>query len=126
MTTTQFVTYLQEVLVDGSQAIYVEIKQNNVCFFRSKNVGNSKNKEKMKSIQTCSKVVINLFIALFSAAKINIFKPVPMDCIISNDIVLPISVDYSTLLGWKPINHKERLVFLGLKINMGLIIKRSM
>ena len=62
MVTTQFVTYLQEVLVDGSQAIYVEIKQNNVCFFRSKNVGNSKNKEKMKPIQTCSKVVINLFI----------------------------------------------------------------
>ena len=29
-------------------------------------------------------------------------------------------------VGWKPINHKERLVFLGLKISMGLIIKKSM
>ena len=28
-------------------------------------------------------------------------------------------------VGWKPINHKERLVFLGLKISMGLIIKKS-
>ena len=35
-------------------------------------------------------------------------------------------VTLEVALGWKPINHKELLVFLGLAINMDLIIKRSM
>ena len=66
MATKLFMTYLQEVFVDGSQEIphNVEKNQNNVCFFSSKNVGNNKNKVKMKSVQKCNKVVTNLFIVL--------------------------------------------------------------
>ena len=32
-------------------------------FFSSKNVGNNKNKAKMKLVQTCTKVMTNCFIA---------------------------------------------------------------
>ena len=39
-----FETYLQEVSVDGSQTISVEIKQNNVGFFSSKNIVNYEKK----------------------------------------------------------------------------------
>ena len=92
--TTLFETYLQEVLVNGSQVVTVEIKQKNVDFFSSKNVRNNKSKTKMKSVETCSKVVTYLFVALqqrladllqheisipqlsiFSEAEINICRP---------------------------------------------------
>ena len=105
MATTLFETYLQEILVNRPQVVYVEIKQNNVDFFSSKNVRNNKTKTKMKSVQTCSKVVINLFIALqqrgadllkheicipqlsiFSAAELNISKSKSANIICTNEL----------------------------------------
>ena len=118
-----FEDYLQDVFIDGSQAIYVEIKENDVTFFNTKNVSKNKNKEKIKSAQTCNKIVTNLFIAsqqrdadldelfkheislpppaLYSAAEINICKTKSqlMDCMInSDDIVFPTTVDCSAIL----------------------------
>ena len=62
MSTTLFQNNLKEAFVDGLQVICVN-KPKYCGFFRGKNVRNNKNKAKMRSVQTCSKVGINLFIA---------------------------------------------------------------
>ena len=61
--TTQYEKYLQDVFVDASRAIYVEIKQNNIKLFPGKNIRKDKTKVKLQSVQTCNKLVTNLFIA---------------------------------------------------------------
>ena len=61
--TTQYEKYLQDVFADASRAIYVEIKQNNIKLFPGKNIRKDKSKVKLQSVQTCNKLVTNLFIA---------------------------------------------------------------
>ena len=123
MATTLYEKYLQNVFVDASQAIYVAIKQNNIKLFDGKNFVKDKTKAKLRSAQTCSKLVTNLFIAsqqrdadldnllqyeisfpppsLFSAVEINISKSRSrlVDCLVKKDIVsLPTNVDCSAIV----------------------------
>ena len=63
ITTTQYEKYLRDVFGDASRAIYVEIKHSNIKLFPGKNIRKDKTKVKLQSVQTCNKLVTNLFIA---------------------------------------------------------------
>ena len=118
-----FEEYLQEVFVDSTQAIYVEIKQNKVHIFGAKNVSTKdNNKSKLQSAKTCNKIVTNLFIAsqqrdadldelfcyeislpppaFLSASEINISKTKSalVGCLLNESITLPLDVDCTAIL----------------------------
>ena len=117
-----FEDYLEDVFYNSSQAIYVEIKQNNVDVFGAKNVKKDKTKTKLHTAKTCNKVVTNLFIAtqqrdadmdklfqyeislpptaFLSGAEVNMCKSKStfMGCLVDESVVLPIQVKCSAVL----------------------------
>ena len=105
---------------DSSVAIYVEIKQNNIDIFGTRNVKKTKT-DKTKS-KASSKIVTNLFIAtqqrdadldklfqyeishppppFLSGAEINMGKTnsTLMSCLVNEDVDLPVRVDCTAVL----------------------------